>query len=195
MLPTSDIRFSGWLTLLWCLIDCCNPPMSSVTFQTSLFVCGSENVVQNVWYPPEMYLNPIICPIRGCRPRSLIFSFTFTSSEITTPIRLLFPDILPSKLQSGWLLFFTSKCIILLFLLSNQHLPWGCVSFLSHFPLSTQSQNLLWTSSWTAMQAKDNKGSVPSSTPDNKLFIVFSSFLSFSIFVYNSNTMYETCTI
>lgn len=63
--------------------------------------------------------------------------FALISTEITTPIRLLFPDILPSKLGSSC--FFpsppTSNGIILLFLLPNQHLPSGCVTLFSYFLL------------------------------------------------------------
>lgn len=115
----------------------------SVTSKRCLWVCESENVLLNVWYLVHPYFHPIICPISGCRPQGLILPFTLTSTEITTPIKRLFPDILASKAAKRLVLFFTSKGIIPLFLPLNQHLPLGCVRFLSNFPFSSERQNLL----------------------------------------------------
>ena len=137
------IRFQWFIHYSNLLFDFSNPLPSSATLPPCLWVCGSENAMLNVWYEACVYLNPIICPIRELRARSVVSSFVLTSLEITTPIRRLFPDILPSKLRSGWF-YFSHQRIVSPFQI-NIH-PEDVWVLALIFPFSTeQSQNLLWT--------------------------------------------------
>lgn len=135
--------------------------------------------------------NPIIWPIRGHRLQSLIFSFTFTHLEITTPIRPSFPDILPSKLPRGWFYFSHQRELFFCFSFQINIYPKDVrvLSFSLFQPELKSSVNTIVKE--MAKQSKDNKECSQQHSRDIKLF-VFPSSLSFfllCIIVHYSDTM------
>lgn len=135
--------------------------------------------------------NQIIWPIRGHRTQNLIF-FMFTHLEITTPIRLSFPDILPSKLPSGWFYFSHQREIFFCFSFQINIYPKDVrVLAFSLFQPELKS-SLKTTVKKMAKQTKDNNECSQQHSRDIKLFVFLSSFFPFfllCIFVHYSDTM------
>ena len=126
---------------------------------------------------------------QGYKSSSLCVAWA--SLEITTPISLLFPDILPSKLRSAGFYFFTSKTIILSFLPSNQHLPSGSgnfsltLSFLFFYsPHPKSASSLTGITIELAMQAKKQQGEAPPFAPQRCQIVYCLSFIFLFLFGY-----------
>lgn len=117
----------------------------------------------------------------------LFSPFALTSTEITTPIRLLFPDILPSKLRSS--------CFFLFFFSPHQMVSFFCFCCqINIYPQGVRLCSLIFFFSYLQSKSSTNpeimemtmlnkhKESVPINTPDmsNCLssFFIPSSFCS-----------------
>lgn len=161
------------------LFDSCNPLISSVALQPCLWMCASEHVTKMFGLSPKNNLTRSSVQSSIAGQEASFFPFALTSLEITRPIRLPFPDILPSKLRSDWFYFSHQKDIIFLVSPFKSTSPLRMcefyLSFCFSYPESKSSLNPAIME--MAKQTKDKK---ESSTPEIANCFFLSSFFPFA---------------
>lgn len=132
----------------------------------------------------------IICSISAPSLNALCFPLASISQRLYQFD--LFSDSLPSRKENVWF-YFSPQIYYSHVFLSNQHLPSGYVSLLSHFVLCIQ-RTLNSVILEMAMQNKDNKDHVSSSTPEISNYSFFSPFFCLlCIIAFYFDIICETC--